>query len=149
MGRMYSHSRGKSHSVRPTFKRPPSWVTYSTDEIEAMIVNMAKEEIPPSLIGIRLRDDYGVPLVKPLLGKSILDVLKEQDLSKSEPEDLELLVKRARRLQSHLRENPGDRKNVHSLELLEAKIHRLSKRYKRHGVLSQDWKYRSKIAQFI
>jgi small subunit ribosomal protein S15 len=149
MGRMYSHSRGKSHSMRPTFKRAPSWITYSPDEVEALIVNMAKDEVPPSVIGVRLRDEYGIPLVKPVLGKSLHDVLKEHNLSSEIPEDLSLLVKRAQKLQAHLKENPGDRKNIHSLELIEAKIHRLSKRYKRLGLMAAHWKYRSKIAKFI
>ena len=147
MGRMYSHSKGKSHSMRPTSKRSPSWVMYSQDKVEALIVKMAKDEIPPSLIGIKLRDEYGIPLLKTFIGKSITEVLKEHNLEKDIPEDLELLVKRARGIQSHLKRNTGDRKNVRSLELVEAKIHRLSKRYKKLGLMPPDWKYISKVAQ--
>jgi small subunit ribosomal protein S15 len=33
------------------------------------------------------------------------------------------------------------------LELIEAKIHRLSKYYKRSGRLSKNWKYSAMIAQ--
>lgn len=135
--------------MRPTFKRTPSWITYSPDEVETLIVDMAKNEVPPSMIGVKLRDEYGIPLVKPLLGKSIQDILAEHDLAQEIPEDLDRLVKRARQLQYHLRQNPGDRKNVRSLELVEAKIHRLSKRYKRLGLMPSEWKYKSKIAQFI
>ncbi|MBI2938553.1 MAG: 30S ribosomal protein S15 [Thaumarchaeota archaeon] len=148
MARMYSRSRGKSHSMRPTFKRAPSWITYSPDEVEALIVNLAKDEVPPSVIGIKLRDEYGIPLVKPVLGKPMQDVLKAHNLAKEIPEDLGLLVKRAQKLHAHLKEHHGDRKNVHSLELIEAKIHRLTKRYKRLGLMAQHWKYASKIAKF-
>ena len=147
MGRMYSHSKGKSHSIRPTFKRSPSWVMYSQDEVEALIVKMAKDEIPPSLIGVKLRDEYGIPLLKNFIGKSINEILKAHNLEKDIPEDLELLVKRARGIQLHLKKNTGDRKNVRSLELVEAKIHRLSKRYKKLGFMPPDWKYISKVAQ--
>ncbi len=147
MGRMYSHSKGKSHSIRPTFKRSPSWVMYSQDEVETLIVKMAKDEIPQSLIGVKLRDEYGIPLVKNFMGKSINEILKSHDLEKDIPEDLELLVKRARGIQSHLKRNHGDRKNVRSLELVEAKIHRLSKSYKKLGLMPLNWKYISKVAQ--
>lgn len=147
MGRMYSHRRGKSHSIRPTFKRAPSWVSYNPDEVEALIVKMAKDEVPISSIGVKLRDEYGIPLAKILLGKSIQDVLRENNLAKEIPEDLDRLVTRARQLQAHLRRHPSDRKNVRSLELVEAKIHRLSKRYKKLGMVPADWKYKSKVAQ--
>ncbi len=147
MGRMYSNSKGKSHSTRPVFKRSPSWITYSPDEVEALIVKMAKDEVPPSLIGVKLRDEYGIPLVKPFLGKSIHNVLKENNLVKEIPDDLELLVKRARHMQMHLKQHRGDRKNVRSLELIEAKIHHLSKRYRKLSLVPADWKYKSKVAQ--
>jgi small subunit ribosomal protein S15 len=144
---MYSDSKGKSHSTRPIFKRSPSWITYSPDEIEALIVKMAKDEIPPSLIGIKLRDEYGIPLVKIFLGKSIHNILKENNMVKEIPDDLELLVNRARHIQEHLRKHTSDRKNVRSLELVEAKIHHLSKRYKKLGSVPANWKYKSKVAQ--
>ncbi|HEX2014524.1 MAG TPA: 30S ribosomal protein S15 [Nitrososphaera sp.] len=41
----------------------------------------------------------------------------------------------------------SDHRNVRSLELVEAKIHRLSKYYKRKGKLPQNWKYAAVIAQ--
>ncbi len=144
---MYSDSKGKSHSTRPIFKRAPSWITYSPDEVEALIVKMAKDEVSPSLIGVKLRDEYGVPLVKLFLGKSIHDVLKENNLVKDIPDDLDLLVRRAKHMQQHLRQHHGDRKNVRSLELIEAKIHHLSKRYRKLGLVPSDWKYKSKVAQ--
>ena len=112
-----------------------------------MIVKLAKSGLRPSEIGVRLRDEYSIPLVKPILGKSLTDVLKENKLLGDLPEDLERLLARARRLQEHLAIHKGDRKNVRSLELLEAKIHRLSKYYKRIGRLNPDWKYSTVVAQ--
>lgn len=147
MGRMHSHSRGKAHSTRPTFKRAPSWITYSPDEVVSLIVKMAKDDVPPSLIGVKLRDDYGIPLVKPILGKSIGDVLKENNFARELPEDLDKLVKKAKMIQVHLKRYPSDRKNVRSLELAESKIHRLSKHYKKIGLLPAIWKYKTQIVQ--
>ncbi|MEM1994576.1 MAG: 30S ribosomal protein S15 [Nitrososphaerales archaeon] len=147
LARIHSHRKGKSHSIRPTSKRVPSWVTHSPEEVEALIVKLAKSGLKPSEIGVRLRDEYNIPLVKPILGKSITEVLKENNLLSDHPEDLERLINRATRLQEHLRVHKNDRKNVRSLELLEAKIHRLSKYYKRIGRISPDWKYSAVIAQ--
>ncbi|MCP8304523.1 MAG: 30S ribosomal protein S15 [archaeon] len=149
MARIHSPSKGKSQSMRPISKRTPSWLTYSTDEIVTQIVNMAKDGLTPSEIGVRLRDEYNISLVKPILGKSILEVLEEHDLGLSIPEDLDRLIKRAKRLQVHLNTHKGDRKNVRSLELVEAKIHGLAKYYKAKGRLPPKWKYSAVIAQLM
>ena len=63
------------------------------------------------------------------------------------PEDLEHLVMKALGLQKHLRAHNSDHRNVRSLELIESKIHRLSKYYKRVGKLNRNWKYAAVIAQ--
>ncbi len=110
---------------------------------------MAKDGLTPSEIGLRLRDEYSVPLVKSVLGKSVLEILEENGLRPSLPEELDRLIKKAKRLQEHLKAHKGDRKNVRSLELLEAKIHRLSKYYKSVGLLPEDWKYTTVVAQLM
>ncbi len=147
MARIHAHRRGKSHSSRPTTLRTATWVTYSPEEVATLVVRLAKEGLSASEIGLRLRDEYSIPLVKPILGKSIGQVLKENNLLPKSPEDLDRLLERAKRLQEHLKANPPDRKNVRSLELLEAKIHRLSKYYKKNGLLPTDWKYSTVVAQ--
>lgn len=149
MARIHSHRKGKSHSNRPPTIRSVQWIRYDEKTIESLIIKLAKEGYPPSLIGIKLRDEFGIPLVRHLIGKSVLDVLKENNLAPQIPEDLNNLLKKARRLQEHLKRHKSDKKNIHSLELLEAKIHRLSKYYKRKGVLPQDWKYSTVVAQLI
>jgi small subunit ribosomal protein S15 len=125
----------------------PSWLTYSPDEITTLIVKLAKDGFNPSQIGLELRNEYNIPLVKPILGMSIRNVLEENGIKQSMPEDLDALLNSAKRLKDHLKRNKGDRKNVRSLELLEAKIHRLSKYYKRKGLLQKSWKYSAVIAQ--
>jgi len=112
-----------------------------------MILKLAKDGVSPSKIGQTMRDDYGVPLVKPLLGKSLGRVLVEGKAAPKVPQDLEDLIERAQRVQKHLRDHKSDRKNVHSLELVEAKIYRLSKHYKKVGILPSDFKYAAVVAQ--
>ncbi|MGI0084859.1 MAG: 30S ribosomal protein S15, partial [Nitrososphaerales archaeon] len=126
MARIHSHRRGKSHSTRPSSKRTPTWVTYGQDEISASIMKMFKEGLGPSQIGLKMRDDYGIPSTKTFLGKSVKEVLSQGATKGSTPEDLARLVERAAKLKGHLNSHHADRKNVRSLELLEAKIHRVS-----------------------
>src|SRR5579875_1536830 len=135
MARIHSHRHGKSHSSRPPSIISTQWVNQSPEAIESTIVRLAKEGYTPSVIGIKL------------INKSVTQVLKEAKVQPQVPEDLQNLLNKARRLQAHLKVHKADRKNVHSLELLEAKIHRLSKYYKRTGVLPENWKYSSVVAQ--
>ncbi len=147
MARIHSHRHGKSHQTRPPSKRLPPWVAYSPEEIEALITKLGKEGHTASEIGMVLRDEYGIPLVKPILNKSIVDVLKEKKVYPEIPEDLQNLMERAQRVQKHLQVHRSDRKNVHSLELIEAKLYRLIKYYKRRGLLPEDFKYATVVAQ--
>ena len=126
---------------------PPAWVATTPEEAKAAILKLAKEGISPSKIGMALRDDYGVPLARPLLGKTIGEVLAEGKAGSKLPQDMQDLIDRAQRVQNHLKAHKSDRKNVHSLELIEAKIYRLSKYYKGRGVLPDDFKYAAVVAQ--
>ena len=117
------------------------------DEARAAILKLAKEGVTQSRIGQILRDDFGVPLTKQLIGKSIAQVLAEEKASPKLPQDLQDLIDRAQRVQKHLKTHGSDRKNVHSLELVEAKIYRLSKYYKGRGVLPNEFKYTAVVAQ--
>ncbi|MGC8999008.1 MAG: 30S ribosomal protein S15 [Candidatus Bathyarchaeia archaeon] len=143
---MPKQEKGKSHSTRPVSKRPPSWCKYQPEEVEALIIKLAREGHPPSRIGTILRDQYAIPLVKPLTGKTITQILKEADLAPSIPEDLGNLLKKAARLSAHLEKHKKDLHNKRALQLIEAKIHKLARYYKREGVLPPNWKYEPKIA---
>ena len=112
-----------------------------------MTIKLGKDGLTPSDIGIRLRDEYGIPLVKPVIGKSIGQLLRENKLAPSIPEDLQNLLERAKRVQKHLESYRSDSRNVRSLELIEAKIYRLSKHYKKVGLLPGDFKYATVVAQ--
>jgi small subunit ribosomal protein S15 len=147
MGRMHTHRHGKSHSIRPVTLRAPSWITLTPAEIETLVVKYAKDGLTPSQIGIKLRDQHSIPLIKPITKKGINQILEENDLKPEMPEDLENIVNKAVGLQKHLKENKGDNRNVRSLELIEAKVHRLSVYYKRIERIPKTWKYKSVVAQ--
>ncbi len=110
-------------------------------------MKMFKEGLGPSQIGLKMRDDYGIPSTKTFLGKSVKEVLSQGATKGSTPEDLARLVERAAKLKGHLNSHHADRKNVRSLELLEAKIHRVSNYYKKRNELPAEWKYAAAVAQ--
>lgn len=147
MARQYCHMRGKAHSTRPVYKLNPPWVTYTQEEVVSLIIKMANEELTASRIGVNLRDQYCIPLQKQITGKTITEILKENNLASKMPNDLENLIRKAQKLNDHLRMHKKDGKNVRSLELVEARIHRLSKHYKEEGMIDRKWKYSAKIAQ--
>ena len=139
MGRMHTHNHGKSHSIRPIELKKPDWVKMDPKEIEELIIKYAKDGMTSSKIGIKLRDQYAIPLVKPIINKKISQVLTENKLTPEIPEDLNNIVQKAVNLQKHLKENRNDNRNVRSLELIEAKVHRLSTHYKNKGILAKKW----------
>ncbi len=139
---MYTSKRGRSGSTRPVSKRAPPWVKYAPEEVEAAIVKAAREGNSPSVIGMILRDKYGIPLAKYVTQKTITELLKSSGQAPRMPEDLDTLLKKAERLRKHLERNRKDYPNKRSLAGAESKIHRLVKFYKSRGVLEADWKYK-------
>ena len=143
---MPKKEKGRSHSTRPVSRRPPSWCKYQPEEVEAFVIKLAKEGHSLSKIGAILRDQYAIPLVKPITGKSISDILKAAGMAPSMPEDLANLVKKAQGLAVHIDKNKKDLHNKRSMQVIEARIHKLSRYYKREGVLPKNWKYKAKVA---
>jgi small subunit ribosomal protein S15 len=141
MARMHSRKKGQSGSTQPVEKQVPSWVKYSAKEIELLIAKYAKEGKAPSQIGIYLRDEYGIPDVKLLTGKSITQILGEKDLIKRFPEDLMALFKKVFAIQEHLQANHKDEPAKRGLTLTQSKILRLVRYYKRTDRLDKAWNY--------
>jgi small subunit ribosomal protein S15 len=146
---MPKQESGKSHQTRPVSKRPPSWCKYQPEEVEAMVIRLAKEGNSASRIGTILRDQYSIPLVKPIMGKTVTKILKDAQLAPTVPEDLSNLLKKAENLSVHYGKNRADLHNKRSLQIIEAKIHKLSRYYKREGVIPKNWKYEAKIASVV
>ncbi len=149
MARMHARRRGKSGSVHPPIKTSPKWVELFKDDIEKVICDLAKQDKTMSEIGMILRDQYGVPSVKAVLGKSIKQVLEENKLAPEYPEDLMNLMRKAVKLRKHLSVHKKDIHNTRALQLVESKIRRLAKYYTRVGQLPQGWRYTPEKAALI
>lgn len=147
MARVYAKRKGRSGSRKPYVKESPAWISLKKNEIESLIVKMAGTGLSSAQIGLRLRDAYGVPDVRLATGKTVTEIMREKGVKMELPEDVSSLMKRAVLLQAHLKANPSDFLNKRALELVESKIRRLSRYYKREGVIPEDWDYSIKIAE--
>jgi len=149
MARMYSRRKGKAGSKKP-FKAKAHWVKYKTKEVELLIAKFAKAGKPSSQIGLILRDTYGIPDVRKILGKKITKVLEEKNLKPKLPDDLTALIKRGIALRKHIERNHKDEPARRGLILTESKIDRLIKYYKKNKVLPKEWKFdRTKAEMFV
>ncbi|MBI2076194.1 MAG: 30S ribosomal protein S15 [Candidatus Aenigmarchaeota archaeon] len=139
MARMHSRKHGQHGSKKPIKKIKVDWLIYDKDEVEKLILKLAKEGKSSAEIGLLLRDQYGIPDVR-YFKMRVLKVI-EKDHKKEVPEDLYNLIKKAVNVHKHMDSNRKDSKGKHGLELLESKIRRLGKYYARTGKLPKGWKY--------
>ncbi len=127
----------------------PEWIEYTKEEIEEIILKLTKEGHSPSMIGIILRDQYGIPNVKRVTGNKITKILKKHNQGLKYPEDLMNLIRKAVNVRDHLKENPKDLHSKRGLQIIESKIRRLVRYYTREGVLPEGWKYEPKKAALL
>jgi small subunit ribosomal protein S15 len=101
------------------------------------------------MIGIILRDQYGVADVQKITGKKISKILKENNLLHEIPEDLQSLINKAVKLRDHIDKHPRDKHNRRGLNLIGSKIRRLEKYYKTTKVLPEGWSYSHEKAKML
>lgn len=146
---MYARKKGKASSSKPDDKKNPKWVNYKPKEIEKLVVKLSKEENSTSVIGMILRDTYGIPSVKSATDKKIAQILKENKITTEYPEPLFNLLKQVVNMHKHLRENKKDTQSIRNVTITESKIRRLAKYYKKRNILPAGWKYNLDDAKLI
>ncbi len=146
---MYSRKHGKSGSKRPLRDKTPKWVRYNKKEVEKLVLKLAKEDHSSAEIGLILRDQYGVPNIREITGKKVMQMLKENGFTLEYPEDLMNLMRKALKIKEHLSSHKHDPFAIRGLELTESKIRRLGKYYKKKKTLPEDWKYRPEKLKLI
>jgi len=127
----------------------PEWVMYSNEEIEELILKFNREGKTASEIGIILRDTYGIPSVKNIVGEKITAILKRNDQAGDYPEDIMNLIRRAVNIRDHIKENPKDLHGKRGLSIIEFRIRRLGKYYSKEGKLPEGWRYDPKEAALL
>ena len=146
MGRMYGQGKGISASAIPFKRTAPNWSKKDPRELSDDVCKMARKGLKPSAIGVRLRDSNGISQVKAVTGHKILRILKKNGLAPEIPEDIWYLIKKAVMMRKHLERNRGDKDAKFRLIMVESKIHRLARYYKRAKQLPPTWKYESSNA---
>ena len=126
-----------------------SWIEQSPAEIEELVVKLAQEGKSPPEIGMILRDVYGIPKVKKVLGMSILQILKKHNLQPKIPYDLMCLIRKSVALQKHLSAHKKDFTAKRGYQLTVAKIRKLARYYIRRGYLPKDWRYSAEEAALL
>eukprot|EP01088_Endostelium_zonatum_P014175 TRINITY_DN299_c0_g1_i1.p1 TRINITY_DN299_c0_g1~~TRINITY_DN299_c0_g1_i1.p1 ORF type:complete len:153 (+),score=24.87 TRINITY_DN299_c0_g1_i1:132-590(+) len=150
MGRMQrKHKRGISSSATPFKRTPPSWLHVTNDQVVDTICKFARRGMTPSQIGVVLRDSQGIGQVKAVTGNKILRILKANGLAPQIPEDLYHLIKKAVAVRKHLSKQLKDKDAKFRLILIESRIHRLARYYRRMHQLPPTWRYESSTASAL
>ncbi|MDR0911952.1 MAG: 30S ribosomal protein S15 [Methanobrevibacter sp.] len=127
----------------------PEWVKFSNEEIEELILKFNKEGKSASETGVILRDKYGIPSVKEVVGEKITEILKRNNQAGDYPEDLMNLIRKAVNVRDHLKENPKDLHTKRGLTIIESRIRRLGRYYSNDGKLPEGWRYNPKQAALL
>ena len=121
----------------------------SVKEIEETVVSLANAGHSPSKIGLILRDEQGVKNFREVTGKTIKQVLGENELLGDIPEDLLNLIRRSVTLYNHMERNKKDFSAKRGYEITVSKIRKLSKYYTKKGILPNDWYYSAEKAALL
>jgi small subunit ribosomal protein S15 len=130
-------------------EKVPDWSDVSKEELEKLVIKLHDSGLPSTKIGLTLRDQYGVPSVKLVLGKNMNRFLKEKSSIPEIPEDLSNLMRHSLQVRKHLKTNVKDVHNKRSLQLMENKIRRLVKYYHDSGRLARSWEYRPETVEML
>ena len=118
-------------------------------QVTDLIGKLAKKGMKPSQIGVVLRDSHGIAQVSTVTGSKVLRILKGSGLAPEIPEDLYHLIKKAVNVRKHLDRCRKDKDSKFRLILIESRIHRLARYYKRVRKLPPTWKYESATASTL
>ncbi len=146
---MHSGKKGKSKSKRPPTKKAPSWVELKPKEVVEAVINLANAGHSQSGIGAMLRDQYGIPDVKAVVGKGVEEILEENKLLPEIPEDLMNLIRKSVALKTHMGKNKKDFTAKRGYQLAVSKIRRLVNYYKGKGRLPKSWRYSEETAALL
>ncbi len=127
----------------------PEWVEYSAQEAAELVKKLASEGQTKSSIGLILRDQYGIPDLHQLTGKTVREILEEAGSKEEFPEDLLALIKRSVVQLNHLKEHSHDFTAKRGYELTVSKIRRLVDYYHRKNRLPEGWHYTEDVARLL
>ena len=89
-----------------------SWVKIKPEELEKIVIELAKQDNTPAKIGLVLRDKYGIPKAK-ILGKKITKILKDSGVEYQSEKDI--IGEKAEKLKIHKEKHKHDKHVLRSL----------------------------------
>jgi len=147
MARMYARRKGKSGSTKPL--TPAKWVEFKPEEVDRLVVKLAKDKLSSPAIGRTLRDQYGIPSVRNATGKKLMKIMDENQLQPKIPEDLMNMFRHSVKLREHMKINKKDTTSKRGLELLESRIRRTIKYYIKTEKVPAKYKYDAERTKLI
>ena len=111
------------------------------EKVEKIILDMVKEGKSLAEIGSILRDQYGIFDVREVLGTKLKRFLEKKGIKQRIPDDLKALFRRYLIVRKHLLVHKKDKHSKRGLMIIESKIKRLIKYYKRKGVLDPKFRF--------
>ena len=109
---MQDISEIKEHGKELKKSVKPSWVKMKPDEMEKIVVELARNGESPAKIGLILRDKYGIPKSR-VFGKKITQILLEKN--EKYPTEKEEIGKKIASLKEHTKKNKKDHPSSRAL----------------------------------
>ncbi len=103
-------------------KTKTDWVKASPKDVEKKIIELAKQGITAEKIGLKLRDELGIPKTR-LLGIKIKAVLERENLWKN-PEIHNIEMKKEK-IEKHFEKNKHDYKSQREIVRLVSRLNKL------------------------
>lgn len=148
MSRTYARRREKL--TAPIHRdEKPEWLDVDEQQIKELIADLARKKTRLSDIGIILRDEYGIPDIKLITGKSLKETVLDMGITIDLPDDLRDLMIKALRIRDHLELNKKDMRAKRDLFVTESRIKSLASYYMRKGILPSNWRYSAQTARLL
>ncbi len=111
-------------------EQKPPWLKYKLEDVEKIVVNLARQGFTAEKIGLVLRDQYGIPTVR-VYGTRLADILKKHNLYK--PPELINLKRKVERIRKHMAKNKHDMRSKRALTITEAKLRKTMQYLEKRG----------------
>jgi len=145
-----TYARRKNRLTAPIHRdEKPEWLNVDENEIKELIAELARRKTNLSDIGMILRDEYGIPDIKLITGKSLKETILDMGLTIDIPDDLRNLMIKALRIRDHLDRNRSDMRAKRDLSVTESRIKSLASYYMEKGVLPGNWRYSAQTAKLL
>ena len=143
MVKEHADSKAKAH------EKSGDWIEDKPEEVKHIVIELANSGLTESEIGMSLRDQYGIPSIKKLTGKTVGKILEEKGITSDFPRDLLNLIKKSVKLQRHMEANKKDMSSKRGYQLTVSKIRKLTKYYSEKSKIPKGWRYTQEEAALL